>query len=74
VKIAPFGDAGATGYSREVNAIIEQAVVAAAQAPTLAAALEIGYAAFGRTACTTAAREGIGAFLERRKPDYSQTG
>ena len=74
VKIAPFGNAGATGYSREVTAIIEQAVVAAAQAPTLAAALEIGYAAFGRTACTTAAREGIGAFLERRKPDYSQTG
>jgi enoyl-CoA hydratase/3-hydroxyacyl-CoA dehydrogenase len=74
VKIAPFDDAGATGYSREVSAIIEDAVMAAAQAPTLAAALEIGYTAFGRTACTAAAREGIGAFLERRKPDYSRTG
>ncbi|MFO1361808.1 MAG: enoyl-CoA hydratase-related protein [Burkholderiales bacterium] len=74
VAIAPFEDAGATGYSRAVTAIIEEAVAAAARAPTLAAALEIGYAAFGRTACTAAAREGIGAFLERRKPDYAQTG
>jgi enoyl-CoA hydratase/3-hydroxyacyl-CoA dehydrogenase len=75
VAIAPF-DATTHGqqYSREVQAIIEDAVRAAAAAPTLSAALEIGYTAFGRSACTAAAREGIAAFSERRKPDYSRTG
>jgi len=43
-------------------------------APSFAAALEAGYRAFGRVACTAAAREGIGAFLERRKPDFGKTG
>jgi len=76
VAIEPFDAAadGATGYSREVTAIIEEAVRAAAQAPTFAAALEIGYRAFGRSACTAAAREGMTAFGERRAPDFSRTG
>jgi enoyl-CoA hydratase/3-hydroxyacyl-CoA dehydrogenase len=75
VAITPFDvTARAQAYSREVQAIIEEAVRAAASAPTLAAGLEIGYAAFGRSACTAAAREGITAFGERRKPDYSRTG
>lgn len=78
VAIAPFDAIGAAAgkqvLSREVVGIIEQAVQAAAAAPTLAAALEIGYRAFGRSACTAAAREGIGAFNERRRPDYTQTG
>jgi enoyl-CoA hydratase/3-hydroxyacyl-CoA dehydrogenase len=74
--IAPFAAtaAPAATLSREVTGIIEEAVRAAAAAPTLAAALEIGYAAFGRSACTAAAREGIAAFGERRKPDFSRTG
>ncbi|TAK86188.1 MAG: 3-hydroxyacyl-CoA dehydrogenase/enoyl-CoA hydratase family protein [Betaproteobacteria bacterium] len=62
IKIAPF-QPGKGKYSGEVAAIIEQAVRAAAGAPTLADALEIGYQAFGRSACTSAAREGISAFL-----------
>jgi enoyl-CoA hydratase/3-hydroxyacyl-CoA dehydrogenase len=75
VAVAPFDATARAGqYSREVQAIIEEAVRSAAAAPTLAAALEIGYAAFGRSACTAAAREGITAFGERRKPDYSKTG
>ena len=75
VAIAPLdAAAGAKAYSREVVGIIEDAVRAAAAAPTLSAALEIGYAAFGRSACTAAAREGITAFGERRKPDFSRTG
>ena len=65
---------GAKAYSREVVGIIEDAVRAAAAAPTLCAALEIGYAAFARSACTAAAREGITAFGERRRPDFSRTG
>ena len=74
VAIAPFDAAGPKAYSREVVGIIEDAVRAAAAAPTLGAALEIGYGAFGRSACTAAAREGISAFGERRKADFSRTG
>ncbi len=55
-------------------ALLERAVQQAAQAPTLAAALEIGYLAFGDSACTAAAREGIAAFGERRAPDFTAAG
>ena len=54
--------------------LIEDAVRAAARAPALEAALEIGYEAFGRSACAAAAREGIRAFGERRRPDFTATG
>ncbi len=55
-------------------ALLERAVAQAAQAPSLAAALEIGYLAFGDSACTAAAREGIAAFGERRAPDFAAVG
>jgi enoyl-CoA hydratase/3-hydroxyacyl-CoA dehydrogenase len=55
-------------------ALMESAIREAAAAPTLAAALEIGYRAFGRSACTAAAREGIAAFAEHRRPDFERTG
>ncbi len=54
--------------------LIEKAVREAAAAPTLAQALEVGYASFGASACTAAAREGIAAFGERRDPDFGRTG
>jgi enoyl-CoA hydratase/3-hydroxyacyl-CoA dehydrogenase len=60
--------------SASVIAIIERAVRDAAAAPTLDAALEVGYQAFGAVACTAAAREGISAFGERRTPDFGATG
>lgn len=59
--------------SAEVIRIIESAIRGAATAPTLGRALEVGYRAFGASACTAAAHEGIAAFLEKRKPDFSQT-
>lgn len=65
--------AGGQLLSREVLAILERAVVDAAAADTLAEALAIGYRAFGASACTDAAREGIAAFLEGRKPDFART-
>ena len=67
---------GAKGevLSAEVVGLIGEAIREAAAAPTLAEALEVGYRAFGRSACTAAAREGIGAFLERRRPDFAATG
>ncbi len=60
--------------SREVLSILEDAVRRAAAAPSLSEALEIGYRAFGASACTAAAREGIQANREGRKPDFGRTG
>ncbi|MCL4758167.1 MAG: 3-hydroxyacyl-CoA dehydrogenase/enoyl-CoA hydratase family protein [Rhodocyclaceae bacterium] len=59
--------------SREIVGLLERTITAAAAAPSFAAALETGYRAFGDSACTAAAREGIGAFMEGRKPDFSNT-
>jgi enoyl-CoA hydratase/3-hydroxyacyl-CoA dehydrogenase len=71
-KIEPVA-ANGQPLSRQIMAILEKAVHAAAAAGTLDEALEIGYRAFGACACTAAAREGIGAFLAGRKPDFSRT-
>ena len=60
--------------SVEVTRILERAIVDAAAAKTFNAALEIGYRAFGASACTAAAREGIDAFLSRRAADFTKTG
>ncbi len=79
VDIAPFEPVDGKSVdgqllSKEVVAILEQAITDAAIADSLNAALEIGYRAFGASACTAAAREGITAFQERRKPDFAKTG
>jgi enoyl-CoA hydratase/3-hydroxyacyl-CoA dehydrogenase len=76
VPLPAFGRTAAAGadaptLSREVVALIEHAVRDAAAASSVSQALEIGYAAFGASACTAAAREGIGAFSEGRRPDFS---
>ncbi len=60
--------------SRAITAIMDQAIMQAAAAPSFDAALEIGYRAFGASACAAAAREGIESFLERRAPDFVKTG
>jgi enoyl-CoA hydratase / 3-hydroxyacyl-CoA dehydrogenase len=60
--------------SLEVTRILERAIVEAAAAQNFDAALEIGYRAFGLSACTAAAREGIDAFLQRRPADFTKTG
>jgi enoyl-CoA hydratase/3-hydroxyacyl-CoA dehydrogenase len=60
--------------SATVLAIMERAIVAAAAAPTLSAGLEVGYQAFGASACAPAAREGIDAFFARRTADFAKTG
>ncbi|MFZ5509696.1 MAG: 3-hydroxyacyl-CoA dehydrogenase NAD-binding domain-containing protein [Pseudomonadota bacterium] len=79
VALPPF-DAGdgkaASGMvlSRTVLDLMEQAIREAAAAPGLTAALEVGYRAFGASACTAAAREGIAAFHARRAPDFGKTG
>jgi enoyl-CoA hydratase/3-hydroxyacyl-CoA dehydrogenase len=60
--------------SVEVTRILERAIVDAAAAQSFNDALEIGYRAFGLSACTAAAREGIDAFLNRRAADFTKTG
>ena len=60
--------------SVEVLNILSNAVKKAAAATSLSDALEIGYQAFGESACTAAAKEGISAFQERRKPNFKKTG
>jgi enoyl-CoA hydratase / 3-hydroxyacyl-CoA dehydrogenase len=74
--LTPIEPVSATGQllSREVMAVLEDAVRAAAAAASLNDALEIGYRAFAASACTAAAREGIQAHQEGRKPDFSKTG
>ncbi|MBL4613153.1 MAG: 3-hydroxyacyl-CoA dehydrogenase/enoyl-CoA hydratase family protein [Emcibacter sp.] len=76
VAFAPSDGTSVTGQvlSGEIIDIIEKTVAAAAAASPLDAALEVGYQAFGDSACTAAAREGISAFSERRKPDFKTTG
>jgi enoyl-CoA hydratase/3-hydroxyacyl-CoA dehydrogenase len=79
VKIAdmPAGSTASVAgqmLSRQISGIIAGAVTSAAAAPSFAEALEVGYDAFGDSALTAAANEGIGAFLERRRPDFEKTG
>jgi enoyl-CoA hydratase / 3-hydroxyacyl-CoA dehydrogenase len=73
---APTDDLAFNGIklSTEVTRILERAIVDAAAAQGFNAALEIGYRAFGASACTAAAREGIDAFLQRRAADFTKTG
>ena len=69
-----LGNAEGQRLSSEAIGILDAAIRDAAAAPTFAAALEIGYRAFGTSARTAAAREGIDAFLQRRPADFSKTG
>ena len=71
--VDPVAESGQP-LSRDIIAIMDRAIVEAAAAPSLEAALEVGYRAFGASACTPAAREGIESFLERRAPDFAKTG
>jgi enoyl-CoA hydratase/3-hydroxyacyl-CoA dehydrogenase len=74
MAIAPPLAADGQTLSTEVLAIMKSAVSRAGRADSLEAALEIGYCAFGDSACTAAANEGITAFTERRIPDFGKTG
>ena len=71
--VAPAA-AGCMALSGTAIRLMEDAIRAAAAASTLAEALEVGYRAFGASACTAAAREGISAFGERRRADFTKTG
>lgn len=62
--------AGELLLSKEAVSIVAETIREAAAANTLAEALEINYRGAGRIACSEASREGISAFLEKRKPVF----
>jgi enoyl-CoA hydratase/3-hydroxyacyl-CoA dehydrogenase len=72
-RMEPIG-ANCQRLSGEVIRIIETAITEAAGTASFEAALEVGYRAFGLSACTAAAREGVQAFQQRRTPDFTKTG
>jgi enoyl-CoA hydratase/3-hydroxyacyl-CoA dehydrogenase len=64
--------AGKQPLSKEAVSIAAKTVKDGAAADSFADALEIGYGGFGDIACTDAAKEGISAFLEKRKPEFKK--
>jgi enoyl-CoA hydratase/3-hydroxyacyl-CoA dehydrogenase len=64
--------AGKLTLSREAVSITAATIQKGLAADSLEAALEIGYRGFGEIACTEAAKEGISAFLEKRKPVFEK--
>lgn len=64
--------AGKQALSKEAVSITLKTIRAGAAAATFAEALEIGYQGNAEIACTEAAREGITAFLEKRRPEFKK--
>ena len=64
--------AGKQPVSREAVAITIQTITEGAAAETFLEALEIGYRGSAEISCTEAAREGITAFLEKRRPVFNK--
>ncbi|MFH1242500.1 MAG: 3-hydroxyacyl-CoA dehydrogenase NAD-binding domain-containing protein [Pseudomonadota bacterium] len=64
--------AGKQPLSKEAVSIAAKTIREGASAESLSEALEIGYSGFGEIACTDAAREGISAFLEKRRPEFKK--
>jgi enoyl-CoA hydratase/3-hydroxyacyl-CoA dehydrogenase len=64
--------AGKQLLSKEAVSIAVKTIQDGAATENLSNALEIGYRGFGEIACSDAAKEGISAFLERRKPVFKK--
>ena len=64
--------AGKQPLSKEAVTITAETVKKGAAAGSLQEALEIGYDGFGRIACSDASNEGISAFLQKRKPNFTK--
>jgi enoyl-CoA hydratase/3-hydroxyacyl-CoA dehydrogenase len=64
--------AGKLALSKEAISITVNTVKKAAAAESFEEALKINYDGSGEIACTEAAREGITAFLEKRRPEFKK--
>jgi len=64
--------AGNMPLSKEALSITVKTIQRAAAADSLAKALEINYQGAGEISCTESAREGITAFLEKRRPEFKK--
>jgi enoyl-CoA hydratase/carnithine racemase len=64
--------AGDLPLSKEILGIIGNIINRAAAAKTLAEALEIAYVGAGDISCAKDCREGVNAFLEKRKPEFNK--
>ena len=72
ISIPEEPTAGKQPLSREAVLITADTIRKAAATEGLDDALELGYAGFGEIACSDAAKEGISAFLQRRKPKFQK--
>ena len=72
ISITEAPMAGRQLLSKEAVAITARTIQKAVATANLAEALEVGYRGFGEIACTDAAKEGISAFLQRRKADFTK--
>ncbi len=72
IKIPDPPAAGKQPLSKEAVSITAKTVENAAASESFEKALDIGYEGFGKIACTDAAKEGISAFLERRRPEFKK--
>jgi enoyl-CoA hydratase/carnithine racemase len=64
--------AGDLSLSKEILGIIGGIINKAAKAGTLAEALEIAYVGAGDISCAADCREGVTAFLQKRKPEFGK--
>ena len=64
--------AGQLALSKEALTILAGVINQAAAAPTLEQALEINYQGSGDISCIAASKEGVSAFLQKRKPVFSK--
>ena len=72
IEIPDEPTAGKQILSKEAVSITAKTIQEGAGAAELSEALEIGYKGFGEIACCDAAKEGISAFLERRRPEFKK--
>lgn len=77
VEIPPFvvpdaPTAGDLPLSKEILGIIGGIINKAAAAKTLAEALEIAYLGAGDISCAADCKEGVNAFLQKRKPQFAK--